>query len=349
MGTMKRQPYPIFILIFGLIVCPHVSAQEADFDIPSAKTARVLSNREWKETIGNVKAETQTLLENNEKLNAEYEVLQEKFGHVQDSVRDLRQEVGRQTAENDRIQKAKRRRESSATSRRDEVSRIESRVKKIETDNEQLKVDLDAQISANEALESQVSDLQARRREILLDLKLQEFNSEEVELEESEELEDLKAKLKVYQKEELELEKLISKLYGKKQEMVDAASQMAQDNKKLESEIGELKKQRDDQQRANRIQAKENDSMSALATRVPGRLIKEKRGLKAEIARYEREIERIKTSVEKSSSVLEQKRTLMDDIMRKDAENQVLRDQISDMMDDVSGLKKEIEVLSTDM
>jgi len=349
MGTMNSQPNPLFILIVSLIVCPHVSAQEADFDVPSAETARVLSNREWKETISNVKSETQLLLKNNEKLNAEYEVLQEKFQHVQDSVRDVRQELDRQRSENERINKAKQKRESSSTVMRDEVRRIESRVKKIEAENERLKENLDEQISANELLEGQVSDLQARRREILLDLKLQEFNSNEVELDESEELEDLKSKLKVYQKEELQLEKLISQLEGKKQEMMDDAAGMNQDNKKLEKEIAELKKQRDTQQRANRLQAKKNDSMSASAARVPGRLIKEKRALEVEIARHERDIERIKTSVEKASAVLEQKRALMDDIMSMDAVNQGLRDQISEAMDKVSALKKEIEGLSSEM
>ncbi len=331
MRPMKHTISWVFMAVLFLGLAQAVSAAPAMSDITPSEV-KSLSFTEWQTAIDEAKAETSHLLEENKRLNTEYQLLREQLSGIQTDVMKVKDELDLQERENKKME----------TFRQDQLQVIDKIKADIEQarktvgdlENEKLRMiqQLESEKKKTELWQTQLSELEVQKRELSLELKLQDISRQELERGQDDEIDQLKKELKGYQQKEQELDAKINTMKADNRNLVKEAESVAAKNKELEAQIARLEQQKAQQLRRNEVLSKERDSLAASAEVVPDDIVQEQRALEAQVAKLEAELEAIKISVQETSGVVQKKRQMMDEIMRLDKENQQLRSRIDELL-----------------
>jgi predicted nucleic acid-binding Zn-ribbon protein len=298
----------------------------------SSRDVKSLPDPQWQKIVDDLQAESKTMRDENDKLNSEYNMLQEKLSGLQDSITKLRTEISGQEAENKRLQQKQRERVESDDGVRQNVQKAEKEVAGLEAQNNKLSQDLAELEEKNNLWETKLSGLQVQKRELLLDMKLQEFANEESSGKEDDELKALTRQLVDVQGREAGLRKALAELGTQSQALPPETEKLKAENKVLADQIVGLETQRKQKEIENKKMEEENRRIAAAGPQLPGELVKQQKILENQIAGLETQLESLRQSVAQAKAVLDKKREMMDEIMRLDSENQDLRNRINDLL-----------------
>lgn len=338
MKTMIKKLCVIFgVLVFILSAVSGLQAQTTAAEKVSPQAVRTLSHPEWQQMVDELKAETKSLLDENEKLSSEYTSLQEKLSGLQQSLKALRADVSKQESENKYLKQKQQASGSGATP--ESQQKLEKEFAALQAKNEVLKKELAEVQERNSVWEKQLSSLQVQKRGLLLDMKLQEAAREGAQTTEDPELKQLVQQLAEAQEKSIEIDKTLQELSAQKQASPQDIDQLKSDNKALGGQLADLEAQRRQKEQENKKIEQENRSLAAAAQKGPADLEKRKKALEQQVVKLESQFDGLRKSVDETKAVLDRKRSLMDEIMKLDAENQETRKRIADMMQQISGLK----------
>lgn len=326
---------------FSLIFCPALFAQGSVADQVSPAAVKSLSHPEWQKMVDGVQAETKVLLEENEKLSAEYTGLQEKLSGTQAALNKLREEVARQEAENNRLSQKQQAQIQGASSSQENVRKLQKEIAEFEIQNAQLKKQLEALEEKNRIWETQNSNLQVQKREVLLDMKLQEFAQEDSGVQEDAELRALTKQLSDAQAKEKALNKTIQDLSAQSSGVPEEVEKLKAENKDLADQVLRLDAERQQKEKESKRLDQETRSLASLSQQVPPDLAKKKKMLTEQVVKLENQLESIRATVTQAKATLAKKHQLMDEIMRLDSENQDIRSRIDDLMKQIDQIKNQ--------
>jgi len=346
---MKKQYLTIlYSLIFVLFTSLSFAQTAAVPDLSPAQ-ARSLSNQEWKKNIDTIKADTKTLLGQNEKLNSEYAFLNEKLAELQETISGIKKEIADQEEENKSLRNYSQDQKKLIGNSRAKIEMGEKEAEEIEKRKKELLKQLTIAQNNTRLQQEKLDALQAEKRELTLDLKMQEYYQSELKSDESTGIKKMKEQMERTEKDIARLSQIAEDLQLKKQQIPQQINASKRENKDLESQLSLLERQRRDKINENERLVKKNERLANLASKIPSGLLSEKRRLENDVKEAEAKLESVKKAVAESASVLEQKRGMMDEIMNMDSNNQEMREKITEILNQISALKKEIAQLDGEM
>ena len=88
----------ILLILIGLTVlyCQNVCAQQTPINIIESSGGKKLNNSEWQDTVDKIKADTKSLLDQNNELQSEYSFLKEKLSDLNENVAKIKKEIDAQ-------------------------------------------------------------------------------------------------------------------------------------------------------------------------------------------------------------------------------------------------------------
>lgn len=330
----------LFAVILVLSSVIGAGAGVSDLKSVSPAEAKAMDSESWKNMVGEIKAETKALLEENEKLNAEYEFLRQKLSGMKDSLETLKKDVEKQESENKSLKAVHEEQSKKDSSLKDQVTVLDDEVKAIQSENEDLQRKLADVEEKNKLWDVQAASLENQKQEAAMDVKIDEAKQEEALRGEAAAVQELQEQLTKFQKEDEQLSQTIAELTQEQQSLVKGIEEGKTQNRELEDKVARLRRQTEAKRLENERKRQELKKRIDPALRVPPDLIQEKQRLEIEVANLSSQLESLNKSAVESNSVLARKRELMNQIMRLDAENQELRNTIADLTSRIQKLPK---------
>lgn len=326
---------------------PAVTAVIALLSSPSAALAQgkisTLNDEEWQATLENIKSDTSGLLEANEQLNSEYDFLKQKLAGLQESFAKVKEQNTELQMENQKLETSRGAQRRSAEDLQQKLLQAQSEAGSLQTDNKPLRERLSRLEEQNQQLQTRLQELQGQKREMLLDLKLQEASQGETQEFDDDEIRKLNDQISRYEFQEKEFKAELESSQSGVDKVLNETETLVRENNDLEGNLAELKLKRDNQLKINAQLKKENERLTKSVSQGPADLVKQKSVLETKISALSKELDAIRKSVQDSASVLEKKRTLMDEVMTLDAENQALRDEIAQLLQKANEAESEFE------
>lgn len=305
----------------------------------SADEGTSWSELKWEKTVGGLKGETDDLLKQNETLNEEYKLLQQKLSDLQISVKGLNQEVFQQEKENERLRQLREEKKEKQQAWAAQVEKMKQDIAAAEQENERLSAALTAEIDKTGVLRDKLGTLAEKKRELLLDLKMQDIKRQELKSDEEARLKDKEAQLEKVREEEQAVSQQVLELQTQEDSLLDEIESVKKESLGLETKVAELTRQRAEKIKENDALRKQIETASAAPLQVPPALAAEKQALQTEVTALEQQLEALRSSVSESSQVIDKKRDLMNEIMKMDAENQDLRQRINALTEKINSLQ----------
>ena len=330
----------LFAVMLVLSSALSAGAEGSDLKAVSPAEAKAMDGESWKTMVGEIKAETKALLEENEKLNAEYEFLRQKLSGMKDSLETLKKAVEKQESENKSFKVVHEEQSKKDSSLKDQVTVLDDEVKAIQSENEDLQRKLADVEEKNKLWDVQAASLENQKQEAAMDVKIDEAKQEEALRGEAAAVQELQEQLTKFQKEDEQLSQTIAELTQEQQSLVKGIEEGKTQNRELEDKVARLRRQTETKRLENERKRQELKKRIDPALRVPPDLIQEKQRLEVEVANLSSQLESLNKSAVESNSVLARKRELMNQIMRLDAENQELRNTIADLTNRIQKLPK---------
>lgn len=328
------------ITISPFLFTPHASAEKGEemvIDSVSGDKASALSHEDWQTTLENIKSDTNSLLEANKQLNSEYDFLKQKLAELQNRFAKVKEENANLEIQNQNLEKSRSDKRRASEEIEQKMLKMQNEAVELGTKNKPFRGQLTQIEEQNEQMQKTLHGLQSQKREILLDLKLQEAARGEAKDIDDEETRKLNQQLSEYQQREKELNTELAQSQDEMQGVLEDIENINKENSEFEAQLSDLRVKKENQIRTNEQLRKENERLAKSPG--PADLVKQKNALEAKIHSLTKELDSIRKSVQESSSVLEKKRGLMDEVMKLDAENQELRTQVADLLQKINDLK----------
>lgn len=283
------------------------------------------------ETLNALKAKIAILLEENRKLQSEYDLLEEQYQQWQQNVDTYRNEVGTLIGESVEKQKRQLARKHSFQVVDDELTKLESDVLLKESKITYLKGQILDMEDKQKIKDLQLADLQYQQRELDMEWKMEQFELEEAIRHQQEEIEELKMQLRRNLEKEKELYHSMSNMQKESKVAPEKIQQLQKENRELEQKIGELetlaglKKKEIDLFKDKRLLARRTAEHDIWQTE------QERLQWEQKVQKLEGNFDALNATIEKTLSDQSRKRTLVEDVLRIDKENQELQSRITEL------------------
>ncbi len=300
--------------------------------------------QQWEMSLEQLKSKAQFLLQENQKLQSEYQTLSEKINTAQGSIEQLDKDIDEQGKVNAKLKTMYDEKIKSTEPENSEVTRLKAEVADIEKANAKLRQDLAMAESAAAGSEKEMQALEAQKQTLSSEIQQRQELYQDFLNQGTAAFKDKKGQLTEFQKKEEELQAGIEGLEKKAALLPGKVDEMAKQNHQLEDEASALKRQKSEQERKNEVLRRENQKLQQTGQIVSSQIVRERWQLEREVKLLTQELDSARNSVQQSSNIIAMKRELMDKIMVLDAENQKLRDQVSQLMEEVKSKKQDMNL-----
>jgi len=333
-----------YFILFSIVIAPFLTAnsfaQNDDslaIDSMHSTQAGSFTDKNWKKTVESIKQDTENLLEANQKLNSEYEFLKQKLADLQSNFAVVKEENTKLEMQNQKLTTSRTAQRQSFGQVQQKMLNAQSEIGDLDAKSKPLRENLAKLEEQNAQMQAKLQELQGQKRKLLLDLKLQEAAHGDQPYIDDEETQKFNAQLSKYQTQEKELNDQFSESQKEMEDILVDIEKINQENNKFQNQLAALRAKKDNQLKINEQLRSENERLAK--SQGPGNLLKQKRALETKIASLSKELDVIRRSVQDSSAVLEKKRGQMDKVMKLDADNQTLRDQVAELLQKINDLK----------
>ncbi len=331
--TMKRTVS--FFIVWALILPFSLAAGQEETGPGLSEGGPAVSQpSKWQETVRSLKKQTEMLLEKNKTLNEEYSYLQGSMTGVQERRKQLEKEIEEYRRENQQLLDQQKKNALQQQDMKKKRLQTQKELEPLQKQNRELEDRWMAVKKETEDWHARISALEREKRDLITQLKNLESSQDDMSGALDEEIKKLDSILQEYDEEgalvDLEKESYareeaeISRLNALLEEDIEG---FQKEEERVTAQINEVERQKSE------LKKKEKPE------RLPPELVKEKQRLELQVKQLEAQLGTIKKSVEDTSAVLEKKRALMDEIMRIDTENRALRQQVSELVEQLKEAK----------
>lgn len=282
-----------------------------------------LSNPDWQATVEKIKLKTKALLTENEKLNSEYEFLQGRVAGLKADIERIKSEIKELNAKK-KVSgaKAPNQPDGEAIAK---MADLQKQIDDINSENKELEKQLAEVQEKNRLWKVQLSEVESQKRDVNLDVQYQKAQGENAAKNPASQLQ---AELEKTLKKEKELSEALTRMNTEGGNSMMDSGNLKKNNRDLEDHIKLVKKQIAEQKKQNEKMRKAGSKLKPKPPANISALEKQKRSLEDEVAKLSRQIDAVSKTVGESQEALENKRRIMDRIMRLDSDNQELRAKI---------------------
>jgi len=314
-------------------------AEAAPFNSASVSSGGVSSGSARHSVLDNIKSQIALLVEENQRLSSEYRSLQQEYADLQKVVKQNENEMREIELESNSRSAREEEQKQLVKTYYEDLDGINNHILIQESQNMYLRGELLDVEESQGLMRFQLADLQNQKRELELQLKTKEFYSEEEHQKFQGEINSLKKKLKSYLEKEEEMMSQIREQEQGNSSLPQSVEKLRQKNEEFNDELTDLQRKKDFKSReVEALEAKRlflSESVKALKEQKE----KERVALQQRLEQLETEYAALNDTVTLVLLRQSVKRKLLDETIKMDKENQILRDRIA-------GLKEKIKVSS---
>ena len=308
-----------FLPAFLFFISPLVSAETS-----------ALNDQAWQETLSTIRSESSSVLEENRKLKAENQMLEEAIAELQAQYQQAEEEnrtIVQQIQRMDLMPKEAPKPDEGLSRK---VDFLEKQVDEKKAEAESLKIQLQTFDQKKKILELQNSDLQLQKDTLALGLKDQN-NPPKQEIaygNNNSSIKKLKSNLQESQRNEQQLSDQVARLKNIQPSSPDAMKDFTDKQQALTLQLKDLQSQKKQLVQENELLKREYLNALRLAEIGYPEVSRKKEELETQVKQLEGQIESINGTVETAATVQTHKRQLINEMMTVDRENQELRKKI---------------------
>ncbi|OGX27363.1 MAG: hypothetical protein A2787_07690 [Omnitrophica WOR_2 bacterium RIFCSPHIGHO2_01_FULL_48_9] len=293
-----------------------------------------------RDNLGQIKADISRLLEENNKLQAQYETLKTQILGIQTDINARKMENQRIEAEARQTQRFIEQEKNQQGISQKKIERLKQEIAGNDGKTASLRKELVGYDDKIRLWKLKISDLELQKNDLNLELKKQETLRQDIQGGETEEIKKLKEQISTLEGEEGQVTTSLVQVKGEHQQFFDQINNLKEENKKLAAQIAEVQGQKEAKMQSNaQLRQEQGEAQSKVRNEYLAKL-QQKNDLEARIKQLENQVDSVRRSVELSSTLQEQKRILVDQIMNLDKENRNLRDKVAELRANLATLKQ---------
>ena len=294
----------IFCWLFLIFVLPAQSqpivAADSNPAHPAAQDAPGM------DSLDNIKSDISALLEENAKLQEQYEIFKAQILETQTDINEQKIEDQKIIEETKQTQEFIEREKNRRAALGKKMERFQQEIATHDHKTSLLKKELADVDEKVQLWKLKISDLELQKNDLNLELKKQETWRQDIQSGETEELKKLKEQISAIESEEEKVTGSLLQAKSENQQIFAQINNLREENKNLEEQIAQVKKQREEKIQQNaQLQKEQGASQNKIRNEYLAKM-KQKSALEAQIKQLENKAESVRKSLAVSLELQEQ-------------------------------------------